>query len=301
MATKYPIATFELLPNATGSGFFREDTVRTANPIEIVYPKNRALINRSVVRQKDEKTDAYINVEIRYIYGQPVILKAEQEKMNIKPNPRMDRVEFKNGILTVPKNGATVGLYEFLTNHAQNISNPEHAQHFSHLKPIFREIKPAEDAQQINKTEFEIAEAKMYIKQFLSEKNGGYEFQEERIDALANQFNVVAESYEEKVKGLLHYAQLNPVYFITEARKTEQTTLIEVSHALKLKVIEFAGNTAMYVEKDEKIKSFTGNLNSEEKKMKALANWFQTNEASEAYELFKAELSAAKQANLSKQ
>lgn len=296
--SKYPIATFELLPHG-GSGFFREDTLRTATPIEIIYPKNRSLINRSVVPKFDEETKAYINVETRYIYNQPIILRAEQDKKNIKPNPRMDRIEFKNGILTVPKNGATVGLYEFLTNHAQNVTNEKR---LDYLKPIFREIKPAENAQSINEVEFLRAEAIMYIKQFVSKKGeNSYQFQEERINALADQFGVVAETPEEKVKGLTHFAYLKPEYFLTEAKKTEQITVIEVSHGIKLKVIEFSGNTAMYVNKNIKIKSFAGNLSSDEKKMAALANYFQTNDGKEAYELFRAELSAAKEANLSQQ
>lgn len=293
--SKYPIAIFELVQKGQGSGFVRDDTRNTPNPMEIVFPKNRALINRSVVREKSEKNEGvFINVPTRYIYGCELIKEVDQKKENILPNPRTDRVEFKNGLLTVPKDGATVGLYNWMTTHAQNLSNENRLKH---LDPIFKEIKPAETAQEINKNEFAIAEAVMYIRNLMTEKGGKFIFQEERVDAICNQFGIYADSYEAKIQALTAYAKHNPVFFLEESKKSEQIVLIQVSHGVKLKVIEFVGNTAMYVSKDIKIKTFTGNL-SDEKKINALANYFQTVDGREAYELFAAELAEAKSNSL---
>lgn len=290
--TKYPIAIFELIQKGSGSGFIRDDTKNSANPVEIIHPKNRALINRSIIREK--KDDAYINVRTRYIYGSDIIYEADQKKMGIEPNPKRDRVEFKNGLLTVPKDGGTVGLYKWMMSHAQNASNEARPEH---LEAIFREIKPAEDAKQVNLNEFEVAEAVLYIKALVTQQGKIYVFQEERINALCNQFGIYAESPDAQVQSLIFFAKQQPGYFLKEAKKSEQVVLIQVHHALKLKVIQFADNTAMYVKKNEKIKSFPGNL-SEEKKASALATYFQTVDGKAAYELFAAELAAAKSDSL---
>ncbi len=130
--------------------------------------------------------------------------------------------------------------------------------------------------------------------------NGKYTYDENRIDALCNQFNVAGASYSAKIEGLLYFAKTQPKHFLTEAKKSEQIAVIEITHGLKLKVISFEGNTAVYIQKKEKIKSFTGNL-SDEKKVIALANYFMSVDGKDAYNLFKAELSAAKEAELTKQ
>lgn len=293
--SKYPIAIFELIQKGQGSGFIRDDTKNTPNPMEIIFPKNRALINRSVVREESEKNPGtFINVPTRYIYGCELIREADQKKENVLPNPKMDRIEFKNGLLTCAKDGATVGQYNWLKTHAQNLTNEKRLKH---LDPIFKEIKPAETSHEINKNEFAIAEAVMYIRNLMTEKGGRFIFQEERVDAICNQFGIYADSYEAKIQALTAYAKHNPVFFLEESKKTEQIVLIQVQHGIKLKVIEFTGNTAMYVKKDIKIKTFSGNL-SDEKKVNSLANYFQTVDGREAYELFAAELAAAKSDSL---
>ncbi len=301
--SKYPVAIFELLPKGSGSGFIREDTVRSATPIEIIHPKNRVVINRSVVRKESvdgKGNKVFVNVPTRYIYGSQLIYEKDQKLEGLMPNPKVDRIEFKNGLLTVPKDGATVGLYEFMTSHAQNVSN-EGRKGLEHLEPIFKEIKPAENAQELNMNEFLMAEAVTYVRSLMTEKgNKGYIFAEERIDALCNLFNVQSETYEQKVSSLLYYAKTNPKHFLIEAKKSEQIAVIEVQHGLKLKVIVFEGNTCLYVNRQEKIKTFAGNL-SDEKKINALANFFKSVDGAQSYEIFKAELGAAKEAALSQQ
>lgn len=298
--SKYPVAVFELITKGSGSGFIREDTVNTQTPIEIIHPKNRAIINKSVVREKSSKTDSFVNVPIRYIYGSENIKQKAQTDNGEVPNPKQDRITFVNGFLTVPKDGATVGLYDFMTSHAQNLSNSNRLQH---LEPIFKEIKPAEDAKERNFNEFVISEAVMYIRQLCTEKaDGSYSYDEARIEALANQFNVAGNSASIQIEGLLYFAKTNPKYFLTEAKKTEQIAIIEVSHGLKLKIISFEGNVALsnYGGKVEKIKAFAGKI-SDEKKPSLLANYYMSIDGKDAYELFKAELSAAKEANISQQ
>ncbi len=288
--SKYPVAMFELIPAAgqNGSGFVREDTVNSKNPITIIHPKNRVIQNESIVRQKSG--DVYINVPTRYVYNQPIILVKDQEAANIKPNFRTDKILFVNGLLTVPKDGAFVGLYEFMTKHAQNLSNPDRV---TTLKPLFVEIKPSEDAHEENFTDFLITEAVSYLKQFVTEDKGKYSYNDARIDAICPLFNVYAESSEQKISALIAVAKKTPKIFLETVKKNEQTAEIEIQHGVKLNVLSFEGNTAfgMYSGQPEKIKSFVGNVKDKEK---ALANYFMSDEGKEAYGIFKAELTEAR-------
>jgi len=300
---KYPVAIFELIPSSkNGANFIREDTINSKEPIRILHPKNRVIQNTSIVKELSEdpklkKDKIYVDVPIRYVYGSPVIRKDLQESAGIKPNPQMDSIVFKNGLLTVPKDGPWVGLYEYMTSHAQNETNPNRIER---LPVIFREIKPAEDAHNDNRFEFEQVEALSYIKTMVTEKEGKYVYNEDRIDVLSVIFNVSGESPEQKVAALIAYAKLMPKEFLDKAKASEQTMLIEIDHGLKLEVISFEGQTAIFVRMKRKIKEFTSAKN-EDALRKALADHFGSQSGAENYQVFKAELAAAKEAKLSQQ
>lgn len=300
--SKYPVGIFELIKKGSGSGFIKEDTVGTASPEEIVHPGKRSLINRSVVREKTnlDGKEVYVNVKTRYIYGCELIKELEQKQRGVVPNQNSDNIYFLNGYITVPKTGATVGLYEFMSNHAQN-STSENREHFEHLEAIFREIKPAENAQQSNDHEFIMIDAMSYIRDLVTQSGSGYSYSEERIDALCETFGVYAEDYESRIQALLGFAKIDPKAFLDAAKKTEQTVIIEIGHALKLGLITFEGNTAMYATKNEKIHALVGNYKNPDKKIAALGAWFQTVDGRTAYEAFKLDLSAMKEVALSQQ
>lgn len=297
---KYPVAIFELIPlSKNGSGFVREDTLNSKDPIRIMHPINRVIQNTSIIKEMSEdpklkKEKIYVDVPIRYVYGFAGIRKAEQEAANVNPNPQMSSIVFKNGLLTVPKDGPFVGLYEFMSNHAQNATNPNRVER---LPAIFREIKPAEDAQIDNLFEFQQVEALSYIKALVEQKDGKYIYNEDRIDVLSVIFNVFGESPSQKVAALIAYAKLKPNDFLEKAKASEQTMLIEVDHGLKLEVISFEGQTAIFLKLKRKIKEFTGAKN-EDALRKALADYFGTQSGKENYEVFKAELVSAKEAKL---
>ncbi len=292
---KYPVAIFELIPiSRTGSGFVREDTVNTADPIRIIHPKNRVIMNESIVRKPSEKTPGtFVNVPTRYIYNQEEIFVDKQDAEKMKTSIR-DKIVFINGFITVPKDGAFVGLYEFLKNHAQNASNPNRVES---LQVVFKEIQPEKNAHDSNIHDYQLAEALGFIKKLVKEKGGEYEYDEDTIDVMCNTFGVYAESPSQKVSALITFAKSKPVDFLELAKKGQQTVNIEVKHALQLKLIRFEGNAAFYNEgENPKIKSFSNVQNTEEKKILSLGAYFQKVEGKEAYELFKERLSAAKEA-----
>lgn len=300
---KYPVAIFELIPNSkNGSGFVREDTLNSKDPIRILHPMNRVIQNTSIVSELSDdpelkKEKIYVDVPIRYVYGSAVIKKTDQEKANVNLNPQMSSIVFKNGLLTVPKDGPFVGLYVFMTSHAQNETNPNRVKR---LPAIFREIKPAADAHDNNVFEFQQVEALSYIKALVDQKEGKYVYNEDRIDVLSVIFNVFAESPAQKVTALMAYAKLKPADFLEKAKASEQTMLIEIDHGLKLEVISFEGQTAIFKKLNRKIKEFTSAKN-EDALRKALADYFGTQSGKENYGVFKAELAAAKEAKLTQQ
>jgi len=290
---KYPVAIFELIPrNRQGSGFVREDTLKSDNPIRIIHPRNRVIINRSVVRVPS-KRDPKVMVEetTRFIYGQEEIFVKAQEEMKISPNPNRDKITFINGLFTVPKDGAFVGLYEWFMTHAQNETNPNR---IARLKPLFREIKPAQQAHDKNVPDFKVTKAMGIIMKLVKEKGGKYEYEEEAINNLANQFGVQADSPSQQVQALIAIAKTMPDHFLSEAEKGIQTVSIEIKHALQLRLIQIEGNVIAYND-GTKIKEFSNAQNTEAKKLSALGSYFQKVDGKEAYELFKQKLAAAKE------
>lgn len=292
----YEIAIYQLIPKS--SGFIKEGTAGTANPEEIKFPKNRRIQNKSVRYVKDAEGITQAE-KIRYLNGVNIIEEETQKAKNYLPNPHDDVIDFKNGLFSVSNFGSTVGLFKFMREHAANGSNPNRPAD-DRFEVIFTELKPSEEATKSSDHDFLIAETLIYLKNLRVEKGGEYIYQEDRIGLLATEFGVHGDSAAIKLTALVEIAKMNPLKFLDIAKKSEQVALIEVNHALDLKVISFDGNTAMYVDKNEKIKSFTGNL-SDDKKRVQLANWFKTVDGEEAYKVFKVELEAARDAKISKQ
>lgn len=290
---KYPVAIFELIPkNRVGSGFVREDTLNTPDPIRILYPKNRSVMNKSIVqvKTKDESGDEiWVDTPIRYIYGQSEILKEKQEQSKMETSLR-DKIVFINGYLTVPKTGSFVGLYKFMMSHAQNETNPDRIER---LRAIFREIKPAKQAAEGNKLDFQIAQAMGIIMKLVKEKKEGYEYDEAGINVLCAPFNVHADSPSEQVAALVAIAKARPLVFLEEAKKGVQTVSIEIKHAIQMRVIKIDGAAITYSD-GTVIKKFSNAQNTDEKKLEALGSYFQKVDGKEAYEIFKIKLDAAK-------
>lgn len=292
---KYPVAIFELIPlSRTGSGFVREDTRELPDDqkVRIIHPKNRVIMSTSIERvESKEEPGTFINKPTRYIYNQQVTDFEKQVSANMTTSVR-DKIVFINGFLTVPKDGAFVGLYKFMMEHAQNATNPNRVES---LQVIFRQIKPSAEAHDKNILDLKIGQAMGIIMKLVKEKGGSFEYDEERIDALCIPFGVVAESPSQQAQALIAIAKTRPVEFLEFAKKSEQTISIEIKHALQLKLIKIEGTGIFYTEGEEKIKAFSNAQNTDEKKLAGLASYYQKEEGKEAYDLFKEKLAAAKE------
>lgn len=298
---KFDVLILELIPfSQAGSGFVREDTVELPEDqqVRVMHPKNRVIMNTSIVRQESKETPGtFINVPTRFIYNQEEIFKDKQEEAKMTTSIR-DKVVFIKGIRTVPNDGAFVGEYKWAKNHAQNESNPNrptNADGSPLLQPVFREVRAKAKAHDKNLYDFQLAQAMGLLYKLIKEKAGGYEYQEDEIDAICSNFAVQADSPEQKWRSLVELAKADPELFLNTAKTSEQTVSIEIKHALQLKLIKIEEGAIFYTEGENPlIKKFSNAQNDDKKKLDALGSYFQKVEGKEAYELFKAKLEEAK-------
>lgn len=293
---KIEVAIFELIPmSKAGSGFVREDTkdLPEDKQIKLVHPKNRSIMNTSVIQKPSaDNPDVMVNVITRAIYGQQEIIKDKQDEAKMSTSIR-DKIVFINGLRIVPNDGAFVGQFKWFKNHAQNASNPNRVPG---LELIFREVKEEKAAHDKNIYDLQMGHALGIILKLVKDKgDGGYEYQEEPINALCSIFGVQADTPSQQVAALMAMAKAQPATFLGLAKNGEQTVTIEIKHALQLKLIKIEGSAIVYTEgENPMIKKFANTANTEEKKLAGLGSWFLKEEGKEAYELFKAKLEAAK-------
>ena len=296
----FDVLILELIPfSHCGSGFVREDTANLPEDqqITIMHPKNRVIMNTSIIRQETAPgSKVFINVETRALYNQQEIIKTKQDEAKMLPSLR-DKIVFKNGFRTVPNDGAFVGEYAWAKNHAQNESNPNRPQTADGnplLQPVFREVRAKAKAHDKNIYDFQLAQAMGILYKLVKEKANGYEYQEDEIDAVCQNFEVRADSPEQKWRTLVELAKADPEVFLKAAKTSEQTVAIEIKHALQLNVIAIDGLVVKYTDDNSAIKTYSNVQNTDEKKLTALGKFYQSAEGKEAYELFKAKLEAAK-------
>ena len=291
-----PVAIFELIPHSSqGAGFVREDTIGTPNPIRIIHPKTRVIMNTSVVRAESEKTPGtFVNIPIRHIYGQETILQKQQEAENMTTSTR-DKIIFINGFLTVTRDGANVGLYDFLMANAQNITNENRVDNGGTITPVFRQVKAEENAGKQNHIEFKQTEAIAYISKLVKKlDDGSFEYDEDGIDILCGTHGIHAAGSGQKINALIAFAKTDPDAFLAEAKTSEQKMFIEIKHALALKVISMEGTIIAYAD-NTPIKKLSNAQNTDEKKVNALAAFFSKVENRDAYDLFQQKLAEAKE------
>ncbi len=298
---KYDVLILELIPESKiGSGFEREDTLNLPEDqkVRIIHPKNRVILNTSIIQQKSEKSDAMVNVVTRVIYGQEEIIKTNQDEAKMTTSLR-DKIVFINGFRLVPNDGAFVGEYKWAKNHAQNVSNPDRPMNAAGdplLPPVFREVKPEKTAKDKNVFDLQVAQALGFINEKLVKQKGGeYTYNEDEISAVASNFAISADSPAQIVSALIALAKAKPDVFLATAKSSEQTVNIEIKHALQLKLIAIDGLMVKYTEgENPAIKTFSNVQNTDDRKLAALGSYFQKVEGKEAYELFKQRLEAAK-------
>lgn len=294
---KAPTMFIELV-DQRDSGWILQGTIGTKNETRLTSPSAEFIPNRGfrlveAINPETGKPELQ-NEEIRYIKNRAVLSVAEQQRKGIFPakNKLEDKIIIKGGNFSVTREGAYIGLYDYLKDSFYNISNPNRP---ASAKAIYKVVELGKKEEALNENKLAIAEAITFLGTLWSKQGNQFIYNEDKINALCQAFLVFAETPSGKLNGLMAYAEKDPVQFMNKALKFGQTIVMEIGHALELSVIRFNGNKVAYCGKDKVIASLgTGNI-SQEKKINRLADLFGTDEFKAAYEEFKVELDAAKE------
>lgn len=303
-ADDVPIAYIQL-SDMRDSGFIQDGSENTPNPIQLKAPSARYIPNTGFRRSikldaagkeimKRDGTPEYYYEPIRHIRNQPEISVAKQKFLGIEPSPRHneDKIIIQTGEIVVARDLGNEGLYDYLT---QVFYNESVEGRSTKATAIFKTIDKDVDAEVDNDNDAALADVLIYLKG-LSTKVGDklYKYNEEKIDGLCSLFTVFADTYATRLKALTQFAKTVPVRFMEAVTKWEQTTETEVTQALRLNVIKFDKNVAMYVDREKIIKSLGTEKMNQEQKISTLADWLRTSDGHEEYSELKTWLGVAK-------
>src|ERR1700722_120862 len=294
-----PKVIFIELVDQQDSGFIQEDTQGLPTQVQLRAPTVRFIPNegrRRGVKVDDKGKKIYYNEAIRYIKNETIISKDEQKRLGIEPSPekREDLIPIEKGYATIVREGAAVGLFDYIMDVFYNEDN--HLKHPNKATKIFRVLEVDKQAEEINEQEMIAADALTYIAT-LYDKLGKnqYKYKEDKINAICELFAIVAETMPTKTYAIIQFAKKFPREFLVKVQKLEQTAITEVIHGLELSVIRFEKNMAEYVSKDKVITSLGTRTYSKDKQIEMLADYFRTPDGNTAYTEFRAELEAAKE------
>jgi hypothetical protein len=235
------------------SSFIMEGTENNPEPDALDAPSQMLLLNYSHV-MVDGKREA-----IRYIYNQDEIFVSKQEEKGLKPNPRMDIINFELGKLSVVNEGISKGLYNFLKNCEWNIDNPNAP---SGATPIFKEIKLELEAEAELESLDDYAEALQLVSALHTKGAKGYTYDSKKIGFYIKLFNLVnMDNDAEKMRTLVSIATERPSYFVSVVNGADVDNTVLVNTARELGVIIFGDSKVILADENEviyKLKSKVG-------------------------------------------
>jgi hypothetical protein len=261
-------------------------------------PGVRKILNVSayatdVKKNKEGKIIGYNRVETKYIFGAAEIAtKKLAEDSTAIPSPEDDQIVFINGRLIVANDGGFKSKFKFMKEgDSRNETNPNR---IPSVDAVYREVFPEKEKEVSYEKEFAISKAITKVEELVDRDKNGYTYNENKLNAFCKLFGVSAESNGGKVVSLLGLAKADPFEFLDKVRIFEQQVYQEIASAIDLGLIELEPNRATYVGKNEIITTYSDKL-SNEKKIRYLADFFNSEEGREQYELFKIEFEYKKE------
>lgn len=278
MAKKsYPPLVLELTDRRP-SAFVMKGTENSENPDRLDTASEYLLMNTSVVMQGDKRRP------IRYIAGCDLIYVDEQEKSGFKPNPKQDTIPFIFGRLTVQREGRTIGLYDFLSNHDGNRSLPRDKRP-SGAVDVFYQVNTSLEAENKLADLDEMTQVMTLLnglRERVNKPGGGassYKYDTDKIEYYCKLLGVVSASMEsdaEKLQLLLTVATKNPTYFVSLVNEVSGDMRVEVVTAKQLAVISTDGPAASWVD-DQRV-FFPFKSKDANKRIDELVEYFKSSE-----------------------
>lgn len=227
------------------------------------------------INRQGKKVKTAYNEPIRYIKEQMEISVERQKALGIEPMraSKENMIEMKRGEMTVTREGSHIGLYDYLMDSFYNADNPDRSPGAT---KIFRVVKLGQEEEKINEYDIAMADALIFVAKFYKKGTKGYVYQEDKINALCNLFEIYADTNSGKVTALNGLAKANPEEFMRRAEKFEQSNFSIIANALLLNVIRFEGNTAVYVEKEKVCADLGSETMTNQAKIERLGQLMQT-------------------------
>lgn len=303
------------------SGYFREDTLGSANPIQkfvadafyipsvgegIRYVKHEGNERKILPRGEafkliEEKSEGYEDIiaepyPIRYIAGCPEIDMEWQDEHNWKPrpDPKSDEIciEFGFGEFVYSHNPAK---YRYLKEVMYNKDLPNR---FAHRSPLFFEVKEVAKVMVDIDAELAVNEAMNEWAKLVTKQKGGKSLLNElKINGYAALLNVQGANVSERLKGLLDKLKRDPKGFVEKVRAYEETTITEITHAMQLELIRYEGNVAIFAFGTNK-RVELGTIGAKQSKIERLGELLKTAEYKELYVMLKTQIELAKEKQL---
>jgi hypothetical protein len=292
---KVPTLFIELI-DQRDSGWVLDGTAGTKNETRLTCPSAEFIPSRGFRLAKGTNLDSgeeeFFNEEIRYIKNQRVLSVVDQNIKGIRPsrNKVDDKIIIKGGNFSVAREGAFIGLFDYLVDVFYNGSNPNRPES---AKALYKVKEVGKEDEELSELEIMQADAVQYIKKFFYKQGDKHKYDEAKINALCNMFMIFAESPAAKVRSLIAFAKKDPQEFLNKAMRFEQTIVTELATAIELSVVKFEGNALVYCNKERVILDIgRGNMKHETKILKA-AEILGTEEYKDAYVELQIELESA--------
>lgn len=294
---KAPTLFLELV-DQRDSGFIQDDTKGTAHENQLRAPGYRFIPNFGMrLGQKEEirngkKVLIKYHEKIQHIAHETEISVQRQKELGIEKSSlaREDKIVVEKGYMSVAREGAYIGLYDFIMESFYNVSNPNRSEKAT---GIYRIVEYSKRTEAENEIGFLELDAETLARELVEKRGNLYVYKEEKIDGICEMFSLFGESYAAKFKMIRSFARAYPKEFLEKVTIWEQTTETEVTHAFKLNVIIVDKGTVSYADKGKIIRTIDAKLKKDEQ-ISFLADWFRTSEGHEAYMEFKAQLEYAK-------
>ena len=277
------------------SGFILDGTKGTASEQQITAPTICFIPNTSTIR--NEKGE---NVKIRYIKDCDTIFVADQEERKIRPSDikTNDVIAIKKGHERMVREG-DIALFDYVEICSWNASSTKRSPK---VQPLIRVVEVNTKEEANNEYRFIKADAVKYVSSLVKKVKGGYEYNEAKIDSIANVLNLFGDTPSSKIDAIANYAERKPLDFLQLVTKLDDNIVTHISHAIELMVIRIDGTNVVYNGDSKVVANLGDNLKSAKtgKKIEALSELFKTPEYAEKFNELKARIEIAKEENFKK-
>lgn len=320
VAELYPVLKISLCDQRP-SGYVREDTIGTKNPIQktcadsfyipekggegIRYMqidenrKRKEIPRFEALRILNEKSEGYENIiperyAIRYIKGCPEISVEWQKENKWEPNtdPFSDSILIEEGYAEFDYNNDPV-KYRYVSELMWFKDLPHRLEH---IKPMYYEIKEDKKAA-LNIDVILARDAAMdEWKLLVNKTKDGFTINEEKLNGYCQLMNVQGNNATERLGNLHTKLTANPMEFIEKVTAYKEETVTDISHAMQLDLIKFEGNSAVLTYNNKRIE--LGKSPNKTTKIERLAEMLKTPEYKEHYVMLKNQIQIAKEKQL---